>query len=112
MLTFTCSYDMTVSLTADSFDVEKVSVSGSQQADGDLTTGFSITTDLVDGRTVLGSMMTVTVGWSVSGLADVKFYFKECTLTQETTNVEIIKDGCYSSVIQDLFRNYHLLQHF
>jgi len=91
---------MSVSLTADKYEVTKVSVSGNEHADGDLKNGFTIATDIVDGKTTLGSIMTVTVTWAVTGLADVKFYFKGCTLTHGTTDVEIIKDSCFASVVQ------------
>merc|ERR1711981_75747 len=89
-MTFICRYDMTVTLTADDFEVTKVSLSGTESADGNLEKGFTMTTDIVDGKTVLGNIMTVSVTWSVTGLADVKFYYQSCTVTHGTTAIEII----------------------
>ena len=80
---FECTYATQISLKTDAYSVREVSISGSTEANGDLTSGFSL--NLVgpqDGQIILGRELSVRVDWQVKKLKKVTYYFQACQVVQ------------------------------
>ena len=70
--------------------MRKVVVKQSESSDGDLKTGFTMTTSILNGKITIGSMMEVDIAWAVSTLAKVTFYYEECTVTQARVSNQMV----------------------
>jgi len=94
---FTCSYDTTVTLTSEEFDVQDVSVEGTHTSSGTLDGGFTLTAGTGE-AIVLGEIINVAAAWSLA-IDNIEPYFKSCIVTHGDKTVSVIKDGCHATVL-------------
>lgn len=98
---FKCTYAMTATVTSDPFSVQTVNISGSKASKGDLSDGFSMALGGgVESALVLGTRQEVTTSWKVTTLSKISFHFDECKIIQDTSEVSVIKNKCYSEALK------------
>lgn len=95
---FSCKYDSAFSVSSADFTVEDISITGEISSNGDLTNSMTMVAGDPDTATVLGNDVKVSTTWALA-LTDVSFHYKACAVTQGTKTVELIKDGCRSSIL-------------
>ena len=50
---------------------------------------------------LLGNDLAVEISWAETALSTVTFHIDECTVTHGTTNIVIVKEGCYSETLDE-----------
>ena len=98
-ISFLCSYPLRYEFTGDEYNLRKIAVKSSETNDGDLKTGFTMTTSIANGVITIGSMMEVDIAWAVSTLDKVTFHYEECTVTQGQNSVAVIKEMCFATAL-------------
>jgi len=69
--------------------------------EGNLATGFDLTLDAgVDDPIKLGERQEVKATWKVTALKDVFFNFTGCTVTQDDTEVALVKNYCFAKALK------------
>lgn len=98
-VSYKCCYDTAVTVTSDAYQMFSVESFGGKVGLGSLAAGFSMQLSDNGGKVVMGTDLTVAVSWAVTSLVGyVEFFFNECTVTHDTVEVAIIKDGCYAGI--------------
>merc|ERR1711988_1357984 len=86
-----------ITLSTDAYAVEDVSISDSLTNSGDWTTGFTMSLD--DADLMLGDILNVDISWGATGLVgDLTFVLNECVVSHGSTDISVIKGGCYAGV--------------
>ena len=97
---FTCTYSMQIDVTSQDYTVTGASVVDTFNGIGSLEEGFTMTLDNDESPVfLLGSNMPVAITWSVTALSNLQFYIDTCTVTHGTTNIIVVKKGCYSETL-------------
>ena len=96
-IAFSCVYSTKITLSTDAYAVEDVSISDSLTNSGDWTTGFTMSLD--DADLMLGDILNVAISWGATGLVgDLTFVLNECVVSHGSTDISVIKGGCYAGV--------------
>ena len=97
---FGCEYDLTIDVASQDFTVSGASVVDTLSGMGSLADGFSMVLNNGEpANFLLGQDLAVEISWSVTALSTVTFHIDECTVSHGTTNVAIVKQGCYSETL-------------
>merc|ERR1712227_813307 len=98
---FTCKYPVAIELTSEPFNLKDVVLGSGPSNEGSLATGFELALDAgVTDAIKLGDRQEVKATWKVTGLKDVTFNFTECTVTQGTTEIALVKNSCFSNALK------------
>lgn len=100
-VTFSCSYDTSVSVDSAAFSVHDVAIHGDTTGTGDLKGGFSMafTNAASSGKFILGGVQGVHITWSVK-LNGVTFFIDSCDVVDGTASLAIAKGACYSDTLK------------
>ena len=97
---FICKYSREIHLESESIEIVDVAISGATSGTGNFD--FSIT--LNDGNplssVLLGDVMKVDSGWSLSTLLSLSFYLSECTVVHGDHRVQLVINGCYAGALR------------
>merc|ERR1712227_259536 len=98
---FTCKYPVDVKISSEEFNLKDVVLGAGPSNEGNLATGFDLTLDAgVDDPIKLGERQEVKATWKVTALKDVFFNFTGCTVTQEDTEVALVKNYCFANALK------------
>lgn len=96
---FSCTYSTTIDVASQDYKVIGASVIDTLYETGSLAEGFTMTLNNGDAAIfLLGNNMPVVVTWSVTGLSTLTFTLDECTVEHGTTNVMVVKGGCFANI--------------
>ena len=97
---FKCTYSTSIALSSDAFEYFEVGTTGGYETTGSLANGFGIV--LNDGNSdtlTLGAFMPVSITWSIADLTGLRFYISSASVEHGSTNVEIVKNGCFAAAV-------------
>merc|ERR1712227_413327 len=98
---FTCKYPVDVKISSKEFNLKDVVLGAGPSNEGNLATGFDLTLDAgVDDPIKLGERQEVKATWKVTALKDVFFNFTGCTVTQDDTEVALVKNYCFAKALK------------
>ena len=98
---FTCRYPVAIELSSEAFNLKDVVLGSGPSNEGSLVTGFALTLDAgVTEAIQLGNRQEVKATWKVTGLEDVTFNFTECIVKQDTTEIALVKNSCFSNSLK------------
>ena len=99
-VTFSCAYPMTIEVGSEDYTVTGASVVDTINGSGSLAEGFAMKLNNDEAPVfLLGANMSVSINWSVTALSTFQFYLDHCTVTHGTTSIPVVKEGCYSEVL-------------
>ena len=65
---------------------------------GSLADGFQmVLNNGEDPSFILGSNVQLAITWTVSNIATLTFFLDHCTVTHGTTEISVVKGGCYAA---------------
>ena len=97
---FTCSYPVNVKLSSEEFNLKDVVLGAGPSGDGNLADGFTMSLNAgVQSPIKLGERQEVKATWKVT-LKDVAFNFTDCKVTQDDTEVALVKNYCFSKALK------------
>merc|ERR1712187_147636 len=98
---FTCKYPVDDKISSKEFNIKDAVLGDGPSNEGNLATGFDLTLDAgVDEPIKLGERQEVKATWKVTALKDVFFNFTGCTVTQEDTEVALVKNYCFANALK------------
>lgn len=105
-VTFKCAYQSSLDVSSSEFTVKGAKATGETVTIGDFGKGFSLklytaqdqSTEIDATNLFIGAVAYADVAWSVTSAQTlVNFYVDGCKVVSGASEVEIIKDNCFSS---------------
>ena len=94
-VSYMCEYNMEVTLSPESFEVQSVTAFGENRGTGNLAGSFAMNLMAVAGesqRFIMGSEMEVSIGWNARFLNDLSVSVVECTVSHGDVSIAVVKE--------------------